>query len=462
MANTLSRRTVLQGLGTAIALPLFEAMLPGGFSASRSLLASEAGAAESATPRRLGFFYVPNGVHMADWTPAGESPDYAMPWILEPLAGVRDRLTVFTGLTQQKAFANGDGPGDHARALATFLTGCQAKKTHGADIRAGVSVDQLAANHLARHTRFASLELGCDEGAQSGNCDSGYSCAYSSNIAWKSATQPLPKENNPKLVFERLFASGRPGESAEARARRERREQSVLDFVGDDAKRLHGALGAGDRRKLEEYLTAVRELERRIVKNEKDLASGKASFDPKSAWSHPEGVPDNYEQHLKLMADLMVLAFQTDSTRISTFVLANEGSNRTYRFLDVPEGHHELSHHGKDAAKLEKIKKINRFHISQYAYLLEKLKSIPEGEGTLLDNCAILYGSGIGDGDAHNHDDLPIVVGGRLGGTIASNRHLRYERGTPLTNLYLSLLDRVGVPCEEIGDSTGRLGRLEG
>lgn len=443
----ITRRTALRGLGTALALPFLEGMLPA---------VSQAAPATAVTAaKRLAFFYVPNGVHMQDWTPTAEGTEYALPHILEPLADLKAEFNILTGLTQSKANANGDGPGDHARALASFLTGCQARKTHGADIRVGVSVDQLAADQVGRFTRFPSLELGCDAGAQSGNCDSGYSCAYSSNIAWKSATQPLVKENNPKSVFERLFTNGRPGESAEARVRRERNQKSVLDFVRDDAQRLRIRLGANDQRKLDEYLGAVREIELRIAAASKPIdltaVSGKAI---------PSGIPADYGEHIRLMGDLMVLAFQTDVTRVSTFVLANEGSNKSYAFIEVPEGHHDLSHHGNDAAKHEKIKKINRFHIEQFAYVLRKLKSITDGEGSLLDNCQIVYGSGIGDGNAHNHDNLPVLLAGRGAGTLSPGRHIRYENGTPLNNLYLSLLEHMGVQAEHMGDSTGKLSNL--
>lgn len=443
----ISRRTALKGLGTALALPWLDAMRP-----------AMAFAAEQVAPLRLGFLYVPNGVHLQDWKPTAEGADYQLPWILEPLQNVRNDFSVMSGLTHRKAEANGDGGGDHARALTTFLTGTQARKTHGADIRAGVSVDQLAARGVGRMTRFASLEIGCDAGAQSGNCDSGYSCAYSSNIAWQNDTMPLAKENNPKLVFERLFTNGRPGESTEARIKRERYNKSVLDFVLDDAARLRQRLGITDQRKLDEYLTAVRELETRIAKAaaapDTGLSASPAGMAP------PAGVPKDYGEHIRLMGDLIALAFRTDTTRVATFVLANEGSNRSYPFIEVPEGHHELSHHGGDAKKHEKIRKINRFHVEQFAYILEKLKSIPEGEGSLLDNCMIVYGSGIGDGDRHNHDDLPILLAGKGGGSLKSGRHIKFENGTPLTNLYLSLLDRLQVPCDRLGDSTGRLSEL--
>jgi hypothetical protein len=450
---SISRRTVLRGLGTALTLPLLDAMLPAGGLAGAAESAGRAaggGAADSA-PLRMAFLYVPNGKHMPDWTPAQEGAKYDMPWILEPLADLRNDFSVLTGLTQQKANANGDGGGDHARALTTFLTGTQAKKTFGADIRAGISVDQLAAAQIGRRTRFASLELGGDAGGQSGNCDSGYSCAYSSNIAWRSETQPVPKETNPKLIFERLFSNGREGESAEARAKRERYNRSVLDFVQEDARRLQGQLGVGDRRKLDEYMTAVRELERRIAQEAQAIDTKSLGFEK------PVGVPDGYEAHLRILADLLVLAFQTDVTRVSTYVFANEGSNRSYAFMNVPEGHHDLSHHGNDKSKQEKIRQINRFHVTQLAYFLKKLKSIREGEGTLLDRCMIVYGSGIGDGNAHNHDNLPILLAGKGGGSLQPGRHVKYNNGTPLTNLYLSMLDRVGAKAERLGDSTGRL-----
>ena len=441
MAAVLSRRTVLRGMGTAVSLPLLEAMLP----------ARGAAASTAAHPVRIGFLYVPNGKHMPDWTPATEGSGYEMPWILEPLAAHRDRFSVISGLAHMKANANGDGGGDHARALTTFLTGMQAKKTFGADIRAGVSVDQLAAGHLGRQTRFPSLEIGADAGGQSGNCDSGYSCAYSANIAWKSETQPIPKETNPRLVFERLFTDGRPGETEAQRAERRVAHKSILDFVAADARRLEDRLGGADRRKLDEYLTAVREIERRIEN------AGKGQDAAALAAQRPEGVPADYEAHLRLLADVLVLAWRTDTTRVSTFVFANEGSNRSYAFMDVPEGHHDLSHHGNDAAKQEKIRRINRFHVTQLAYFLDALAAVREGDGTLLDHSMIVYGSGIGDGNRHNHDDLPILLAGGGGGSLQPGRHIRVAAKTPMTNLYLALLDRLGVHAERLGDSTGRL-----
>lgn len=442
-SQPLPRRTLLRGFGTAVAMPLLDCMLP----VRRGLAA-----ADGEPPLRTAFLYVPNGMHMPDWTPTAAGGDFELPWILEPLAGLRGRFSIHSGLAQRKAEANGDGPGDHARALATFLTGTQARKTSGADIRAGVSVDQLAAAHLGRRTRFSSIEIGTEGGGQSGSCDSGYSCIYSANIAWRSDTQSVPKESNPRLIFERLFASGRPGESAEARARRERDSLSILDYVRDEAKAVERGLGGSDRRKLDEYFTAIRELERRLDH------SGERPDDPALATDPPEGIPERFEDHLRLLADLLVLAFQTDSTRVCTFVFANEGSNRSYPFLDVPEGHHELSHHGSNPAKQEKIRRINRFHAEQLAYFLGKLDAAREGESTLLDRSMVLYGSGIGDGDRHNHDDLPILLAGGGGGSLHPGRHVVHEPRTPLTNLFLGMLDGLGCHVDRLGDSTGRIG----
>lgn len=440
MSGPLSRRTVLRGLGAALALPWLEAMGP------RSAFAAPAAAA----PLRTAFLYIPNGVQMDAWVPS-EAGDLKLTPTLEPLAALKDKISVLSGLTQRKAFANGDGGGDHARALSTFLTGTQAKKTDGADIRAGVSVDQLAAQHVGRHTRFASLEIGCDAGAQSGNCDSGYSCAYSSSISWRSPTQPVPKEVNPKLIFERLFTNGRPGETTAQRARRQKYQKSIIDFVQDDAAKLQTQVGMADKRKLDEYLSAVRELEVRIEK------AGKAQGGKLVDVPAPAGVPDSYEEHIKLLGDLMVLAFQTDVTRVSTFVFSNEGSNRSYNFIGVPEGHHDLSHHESKDEKRNKLKQIDLFHTKQFAYVVDKLNSIKEGDKTLLDNSMILFGSGIGDGNAHNHDNLPLVMAGNCGGRFKAGQHYKFANETPLTNLYLTMLDWLDVPCEKLGDSTERL-----
>lgn len=440
MKQRISRRTVLKGLGTAIALPWLE-----------SLSAGLAAAGEAVLPKRLAWVYVPNGVHMPDWTPRREGVLQELPWIVEPLAPFRESLTFLSGLTCDKARPNGDGAGDHARAMSAYLTGAQPRKTHGADIKAGISADQLAAKFLGAETKFASLELGTDRGMNAGNCDSGYSCAYSNTISWRSETTPNAKEVDPRQVFERLFGNGIPEETNAARVRRDLLRKSILDFVTDDARRLHAKLGGTDKRKLDEYLTAIREIERRITR------TGKAAPSPTPGIERPTGIPPDYAEHVKLLCDLLVLAFQTDQTRIATLVFANEGSNRSYRFIGVPEGHHDLSHHGNDPDKQNKIRQINRFHVELLAYLLGKLKAVPESNGSLLDNCLIAYGSGNSDGDRHNHDDLPILLAGKGGGTIRTGRHIRYARETPLTNLWLAMLNRAGAPATQLGDSTGLL-----
>lgn len=442
----LPRRTFLKGLGTAIALPVFESMLPLRARAS-------AAPASGSLPKRIAFVYVPNGANMADWTPKQVGPDFELPSILEPLKPHQKDLLVLSGLAHDKGRANGDGAGDHARASATFLTGCQARKTPGADIKVGVSVDQVAAQKLGERTRLPSLELGTDKARLAGNCDSGYSCAYSFNISWKTESTPMPPEVDPRLVFDRLFGNGDAGEMAEARIKRDLYRKSILDFALDDARRLQRDLGYTDRRKLDEYLTAVRELEQRI-----ERANGYAAKLPD--YNRPTGIPKNYEEHIRLMFDLLALGFQTDTTRISTFILAHDGSNRQYPFIGVRDGHHDLSHHGGDQEKKEKIAKINRFHTTQFAYLLEKLKSIKEGDGSLLDQCLIVYGSGLGDGNAHNHDNLPVLLAGRGGQTVNPGRHIRFEKETPMTNLFLSVLDRFGAAAERLGDSTGLLPQL--
>ncbi len=412
-------------------------------------------AGATSAPTRMAFFYVPNGVHMADWTPTAEGSDFALPAILKPLEPFKEDLLVFTGLAQENGEAGPDGAGDHARALSTFLTGARPRKTDGADIRVGVSVDQVAAEKVGKATRFASIELGTERGAQAGNCDSGYSCAYSSNISWRSETTPMAKEVNPRLVFERLFANNQAGSYDASQAKRDRYRKSILDFVADDASQLQRRLGANDRRKVDEYLTAVREIEGRLVRVEK-----KTEVHPDFAI--PSGIPEDFREHIRLMGDMIVLAFQTDLTRIATFMYANEASGKSYPFLGVPEGHHDLSHHGNDKAKFEKIKTINTFHIEQFAYVIGKLKAIKEGDGSILDHAMVVYGSGISDGNRHNHDDLPVLMLGKGGGPIRTGRHLKFTGKTPLNNLYLSLLERMGAGVPNLGDSTGPLKGLTG
>ncbi|MDX2035872.1 MAG: DUF1552 domain-containing protein [Isosphaeraceae bacterium] len=452
-SQPISRRTVLRGLGTAVALPWLEAMAP---------VAAVAGQAPSKSPLRMAFFYVPNGVHMPAWKPEKTGTGFDLPAILQPLAKHKDNLLVISGLAQDKGRANGDGPGDHARALGSFLTGAQPFKTDGANIRLGVSVDQVAAEHVGKHTRLPSLELGIDRGPQSGNCDSGYSCVYSANISWRNETMPMSKEINPRLVFERLFGgdSDESSSTGSAAARRRKYRLSVLDYVDEDARRLAQRLGSADKRKLDEYMTAVRDIETRITRLETPTERPRSSAAAPS-YPRPTGIPTDYQQHVRLMADLLALAFQGDVTRVATFMFANEGSNRSYSFIDVPEGHHDLSHHGNDDAKQAKIQKINTFHTQLFGYFLDRLASVKEGDGTILDHSMIVYGSGIGDGNRHNHDDLPVLLVGKGNGTIRSGRHIEYDQETPMNNLYLSMLERVGIAREKLGDSNGRLSNLD-
>ncbi|HLJ55430.1 MAG TPA: DUF1552 domain-containing protein [Chthonomonadaceae bacterium] len=440
----ISRRTLLRGLGTAIALPMLEAMLP---------LNALAQSAAKARVNRMAFLFIPNGVNVANWMPATEGPLELTP-TLASMKNVKDKISIITGLSQHNAFALGDGGGDHARSTAAWLTGVHPKKTDGADLHVGISVDQVAAQRVGRATPFASLELGCERGQVSGACDTGYSCAYSSSISWRGPSTPNPHEVDPRAVFERLFGNNSPGETAESRARRQSLKQSVLDFVLDDAASLKKQLGVKDQAKLDEYFTGVREIEDRLARIEKINA------DPAIGDKVPAGVPPTMREHIRLMCDMMTLAFQADLTRICTFMIANDGSNRSYKDIGVPEGHHDMSHHGHDPYKLDQIAKINKFHAEQVAYFLEKLDGIHEPDGTLLDNSMIVYGAGISDGDRHNHDNLPILLAGGGAGTIKQGRHLNLDKETPLNDLFLSMLDRMGVHVETLGDSTGRLTTL--
>ncbi|HIL70963.1 MAG TPA: DUF1552 domain-containing protein, partial [Verrucomicrobia bacterium] len=333
-------------------------------------------------------------------------------------------------------------------------------KTNGSEIRLGVSVDQFAAAHIGHDTHFPSLELGTEKGRQSGNCDSGYSCAYSNNISWRNEFTPMAKETNPRQVFERLFGNDQSSEMKASQVKRKLYRKSILDFVMEDARLLNKQIGGSDRMKMDEYLTAVREIELRIQATESTDQEHQSALI--AGAEKPEGIPDNYRDHIRIMADMMVLAFQTDMTRIASCMFANAGSNKSYRAIGVPDGHHSLSHHQNNPIKLEKIRKINQFHVEQLAYLLERLKSIREGDSNLLDNCMILYGSGINDGNRHNNEDLPIILAGRGGGTLLPGRHVRYANETPLTNLFLSLLNRMNVETDYFGDSTGHLPFLNG
>ena len=440
----ISRRTMLRGLGATIALPLLDGMVP-------ALTAQTATAA--APVRRLGVFYVPNGMSMPYWWPKAEGPIGDLPPTLASLAKLRDRVLLCGGLADEAANLV-KGGGDHARSAGTFLTCVPFKITAGADVFAAVSMDQIAAAEFAKQTQLASLELGIESNAMLGACDGGASCAYTNTIAWRTPTTPLPIENDPRAVFERLF--GTTG-STDARARLDRikRDKSILDFVGTEVGRLGRALGPNDKTKIDEYLEAVRDVERRIQMAEQQNTRELPVVE------QPVGVPSDYAEHAKLMMDLLALAYQTDLTRISTFMLAREVSGRAYPEIGVTDSHHPLSHHQDEPAKLERLHKINEYQFRQFAYLVDKLASMPEGDGMMLDHTMFLYGTGISDSNTHFHDDLPIaLIGGKATG-IKGGRYVRHPKGTPLANLHVTVLDKLGVPVEKLGDSTGQLTTLD-
>ncbi len=436
----LARRTFLRGMGAVVALPVLDAMTP-------------AFASQSKPPMRLAFKYIPNGAVLANWTPADTGPGFTLSRILKPLAPFHGQTLVLSGLTQKQAEAMGDGGGQHSRAASGFLTGVHIKKT-AVDIHGGVSADQIAARAIGATTRFPSLELGCDDTRTIGNCDNGYSCAYSNSISWRAPSSPMPPENNPRQVFERLFGTEDFSLSLEARARRDADRKSILDMVRDDAQQLMGRLGSSDRRKVDEYLYAIREVEKRIAHAENEPYGVLPTIEK------PAGIPIAYSEYARLMFDLEFLAFQTDLTRVSTFMYGREVSVRMYDELGLSEGHHPLSHHGKDPRKLECLTQINTFHVELLAYFLNRLKATPEGDGSMLDHVMVVYGGGISDGDRHTHVDLPIVVAGGRAGGLKGGRHIVYDKTTPVTNLFMTLLDRAGVRPESIGDSTGKLAHL--
>jgi Protein of unknown function (DUF1552) len=439
----LPRRAFLKGTGALLALPFLDSMVPA-FAAK--------GAA--APPTRLGFVYVPNGIIASSWLPKGEGTGFEFNSTMKALEPYRENLLVLSNLAQINGRSLGDGAGDHARAGATWLTGVHPKKTEGADIRSGVSADQIAAREFSKSTQFASLEIGVEAPSLAGGCDSGYSCAYTNTVSWSSPTTPNPMEVNPRVLFERLFGDGDSTDPA-ARMAALKERASLLDFVKGSVDRLETRLGQGDRRKLTEYLDAIRDIERRIQKAEEQNATLKMPV-----ITLPVAAPEEFVDHARLMMDLMVIAYQADLTRVVSFMLAREGSNRSYRAIGVSDGHHDCTHHQNDPEKIAKTIKINTHHAQQFAYLVDRLKSTPDGDGTLLDHSMILYGSSISDGNRHTHTDLPLALIGSGSGTLKGGRHIRYADETHMTNLLLSMLDKAGVHTDKLGDSTGTLQHL--
>jgi hypothetical protein len=439
----LPRRTVLRGLGASLALPLLDSMVPALTAMSKTA---------AAPVRRFGVFYVPNGMSMPYWSPKHEGPLTALPPTLRSLAPFQDKVLLCGGLDDQPANLV-KGGGDHARSAGTFLTCVPYKVTVGADVFAGVSMDQLAAQELGKHTQLASLELGIESNAMIGSCDAA-SCAYTNTIAWRTATTPLPIENDPRAVFERLFGTS-GSTDATARLTRMRRDRSILDVLGDSLRHLERTIGPGDQLKLDEFLAALRDAERRIQMAESQNTNEVPAVD------QPVGTPSDYSEHAKLMMDLLALAYQTDLTRISTFMLAREVSGRAYPEIGVADSHHPLSHHQDKPETLERLHRVNEYHVQQFAHLVGKLAATPSGDGTLLDSTLLLYGTGISDSNTHFHDDLPIALVGGSATGIHGNRYVRYAKGTPLANLHVTLLDKLGVHIDKFGDATGKVDKLD-
>jgi hypothetical protein len=434
--KAIPRRTFLRGVGTAaVALPFLDAMSP-------------AFAAAPTPPVRLAFLYVPNGIDMKNWNLEQEGPFGAFPRVMKPLEAFKNDIIQIGNLTNNSGRALLDGAGDHGRCAGSYLTGVQVKKTT-VDIKASISCDQIIANKIGSQTRFASLELGMDDSRQAGDCDSGYSCAYTNNLAWKSETQPLPPTLDPRVLFERLFGTGLvlPPEEKERQARYRR---SILDFVTGDAKKLQSSLGPTDRRKLEEYMSSIRDVEQQLEKAEKENV-----IDP--GMTKPYGVPPDFAEHFKLMTDMMTIAFQADLTRVITFLMTHEGTSRAYREIGIPDGHHPCTHHQGKPELMEKVTQINEYHTKQVAGWLGSLKSIQDGDCSLLDNSMIVYGAGLSDGNRHLHDDLPTLLIGRGGNYFKPGRRVLVRKETPMSNFHLTLMDRMGVPVENFGDSSGRL-----
>ena len=437
--RAIPRRTFLRGLGATLALPLLDGMVPA-MAATRQTAAMPA--------RRMSVVYIANGMIMPKFTPATEGAGYALTPILEPLAPFRDQMLVLSGLTHNEGRALPDeSTGDHARAGATYLTGVHPRKTEGADTRAAVTADQIAAKELGKYTQLSSLELCLDNPVLLGQCEAGYTCAYMNSICWSSPTTPMPMENRPRAIFERLFGDNDSTDPA-VRLRQIQTDRSILDSVTQKVNTLLTGLGPTDRAKLTEYLDAIRDVERRIQKAEEQSARELPTLE------RPAGVPSRFDEHAKLMYDLQVLAYQTDLTRVITFMTGREFGGRTYNEIGIPDGHHSLTHHEYKQEKIEKVIKINIYQAKHFAYFLDRLRSTPDGDGSLLDHTTILYGGSLSDGNLHWHTNLPILL---IGGGFKGGRHIRYPEGTPMTNLLLTILDMMKVPVEKLGDSTARL-----
>ena len=445
-----NRRRFLRGMGACLALPSFEAFLPRAMAAAapRRAFATTA----SGAPLRMAFLYFPNGAIQSHWSSSGSGADFRLENTLAPLQANKHRVQVLNGLEHLNADPGNDGAGDHARANGTFLTGVRVKKTAGSDIHAGISIDQVAAQQIGKSTRFASLELSCDPHRKSGGCDSGYSCAYESNLAWRTPTSPLSPESNPRLVFERLFGSGNHGERTESLARRRAQQRSILDFVMEDAKAIQGQLTNRDKAKMDEYLTGVREIEQQII-----TAEGFTDI-PDPDMATPDGIPRSYDEYIKLMFQMTALAFETDATRVATMLLARDGSNRSFPEINIAEGHHSLSHHRNDQDMIRKVTQIDLFYAERFAEFLALLESKKDADGqSILHNSMIVYGCGNSDGNRHTHANLPVIVAGNGGGVLNPGRRVE-TNATPMCNLYLNMLDAMGSPpMERFGDSTGRL-----
>jgi hypothetical protein len=446
----LNRRQFLRGLGACLALPAFESLRPLGVLAANTPSAAQLATTATGAPLRAAFLYFPNGAIPGRWWPAEEGENFELSPTLQPLEPSKRFIQLFGGLDHRNAEPGPDGAGDHARASGTFLTGVRMKKS-AADIHAGVSIDQVFARQIGSLTRFPSLELTCDHGRSSGACDSGYSCAYQFNLSWSSPTTPMTPEYNPRLIFERLFGAGSPAERAENLKRRQREQRSILDFVVEDARGMQRRMNARDRDKLDQYLTSIRDIEARVRAAEHLGTIKEPDMDT------PSGIPSAYADYLQLMFDMLVVAFQTDTTRIATLLLAHDGSNRSFSDIGVPEGHHDLSHHFDNPEKIQKVAQIDLWYVKQFARFLEKLQNTQDVDGkSLLYNSMIVYGGGNADGNRHTHTNLPIILAGAGGGTLNTGRFVKHE-SKPMSNLYLTLGERLGLHLDQFGDSTGKL-----